>query len=675
LRHFTLPLMVVLLGVYIALHSPLRDVLAARFGMVARGCYFCFDAAALARALDALAALVALAAALLAAWRVTDRFEGTAYERPLVFGLTGLGLLVVPAAALGGLSSGMRIPLLRPPLGPLLTALPALVVVAANIRAGWRPSRPHVTWTRPGKLVLWVGGLAGVLLLASAAASLIHPPTGGDAVSYHAPLAVFLWQGGDLTGFLDRAPQLWALAHPGAAELWFGLLLIIGGEALANLGQLPFALLGSAAIVAFARRLGLGAGAALLAACAFLLVPMVVMQIGMQPNDVIGAALLMTTMALASAPLRDWTSGRLALLGLGLGLVAATKLALLPCVAAISLFIAGAVLWQGRRQADVRKAAVGLSLVALMFLVAVGPWWLRNIGRYGNPIYPAALPLIGYGVFIPDLGRIDTAFIPSARFWPLYPLLEAHDDRSGFGALVIVGLVPGLLWAVLRSRRRQPVALYLLTVIVMLPAWWVFTLHEPRFLLGLIGLGFAFLPWALLALPSPQRRLGALVIAAAALFSALVTLDQAILPFIRQPVARTEFYDRVWAVDPVVTSLSEQDALLHHTGYAPTIFEYAAYYALLGPSRTRLVLPVDGQLSTETIIATMRRAGARYAYVAASPQSHSEVEALYDSTRFDLVHISTVTAGERNGARRHLYRPATPGEEAQGTRRYLYRLK
>jgi hypothetical protein len=418
----------------------------------------------------------------------------------------------------------------------------------------------------------------------------------------------------------------------------------------------------------------MGRGAALLAACAYLLIPMVIMQIGAQPNDVTGAGLLMAVMALASMPAKNWTGRRTALIGMGSGLVAATKLALLPSVAGVLAFTIAAVAWTDRKPLLSKSAAKRVIALALSFLFVVAPWWVRNMARYGNPLYPQGLPLIGRGVFLKDFGPIDTSFVPGPAAWPLYPLLEAHDDRSGFGALVAAGMLPGFLF-LLACRRRQPFVLLVLVTVIMVPPWWVFTLHEPRFFLALIGLGFAFLPWTLLVTPRRWRRHAFVVLAAAATFSVFVTADQALVPLASQPFTRPEFYDTVWGVDPAVLSLPENEGVLFNTGYAPTIPEYAAYYPLLGEARNRVVIQLDTDASAGEIVSMMRSANIRYAYVAVAPENRSVVRNLYPDALFELVHQSVIVPGPGNGARRTLYRAASGVEADGGTQRLLFRLR
>ncbi|HKP21650.1 MAG TPA: hypothetical protein VJT68_09040 [Thermoleophilaceae bacterium] len=668
------------LAVYVLLHSPLRDFVTRAFGLERRTCYFCLpqlprvgvpDLTGVSVP-DSLAAGALLILAALAAWALAERGSWPAYDRLIVLGIAWIALVAVPAAIVGGLASLLGGSYLRPPAGPLLAAIPSVVVLVLAARGGWRPSRPRLRLGLDTPLLRVAAAAAGLLLLAELVVTIVHPPSQGDALTYHAPLAVLFWSDGDLTSVLDRSPETWGLANPGTAELLYGALRVLGGERLANLGQLPFAALGAAATYAFTRRTGLLHGSAVLAACAFLLIPMAVLQVGTQANDLAGAGLVMAAAALASAPSRQWDLGRAASVGLALGLAAATKVALVPAVAGIGLFVIVALI---RHPARHRLAAL-LAVLALALLLAVTPWWARNIAREGNPLYPQSLPVYGHGV---DLGAgedVDFDFAERRAAWPVYPLLEPIDDRSGFGALFAIALVPGLIAAIAGARRR-PVLLYGSTLAWTLAFWWVYSHHEPRFLLAYAGLGVALVPWAILAVRRRRRPVAVAVVIAAALFSVAVTIDQQILPFGRQPVERAAFYDRVYGVDPAAQALPEGDGILIHTGYGLASIDYTSYYPLLGRSHEREVALLDAEDargSRAAVIARMRERGTRYAYVQALPRFRDDVARLFRRPEFELVHRSAIVRGDRIGVRRTEYRPARGAEAREAVRRYLFRL-
>jgi hypothetical protein len=200
--------------------------------------------------------------------------------------------------------------------------------------------------------------------------------------------------------------------------------------------------------------------------------------------------------------------------------------------------------------------------------------------------------------------------------------------------------------------------LYGVTVLVALPAWWVLTQHEPRLLLGVFGLGFGFVGWAVAAVPPARRRAAILVVGAAAIFSALVTLDQALRPLAREPVDRAEFYDRVWNVDSVAAGLPAAEPLLSHTGFAR--LSYASDYALLGRALGRSLYVVDGEMSADSIVGIMRRAGVRYAYLPAGPEAAETVIRMYPGDRFELVRRSNGNGEKLGDVRRYLFRLRGP---------------
>jgi hypothetical protein len=608
----------------------------------------------------------AIAAALAAAAVLTCRFSGERYERLLVYVVTAFAFIVVPAAVVGGIAAWVGFPLLRPPAGPLLVAIPALAVVAIGLIGGWRPAPPRINIEAHWGLRFVLAVLAVVLLATSAVLALVRPPTGFDALSYHAPIAVYFWLDGDIVSLLDRAPGGFAMAQPGAAELWFGLLLNGFGERVANLGQLPFALLGAAAVHAFSRRLGFRHGAATVAGLAFLIAPLVVIPAGIQVSDIIAAGLMMSAIALASGPASRETPSRAGMIGLAAGLAVSVKLAVLPAAVALLAFVA----FSSNRASLPKRGAVRIcAALVFAFAIAMAPWAARNIVRFGNPIYPAALPFVGRGLVVGDFEKKDTLFVPFAAAWPVYPLWEGYSDQSGLGPLLLIAAVPGVGAAMCR-RRNRPFWLYAAVGVTSVAAWWTLTQHEPRHLLTSLGLTFGFVPWTLLLMPRHVRHGAAAVFAIAAVFSATVTFDQVLAPRAAEPVDRAQFYDEVWAVDPYVSGWNGREPILYNTGYAS--LSYAGDYPLLGPALARVLLTLDVDATTETIVNLMKRHHAHYAYVPASPTFQSIVEAKYAPEYFELAHVSTIASGKRTGTKRYFFHlketsSAAPGDATPAT--------
>jgi hypothetical protein len=667
--------MAVALASYIAVHSPMREIIAASFGMLSRGCFFCTYSITLKQVIDSISAISLILGALLAAWVIAEHYADAGYEQALVFGLSGLALVTVPTAIIGEAADLTSEAFLSPPTGPLLATIPAVIIIVLGLVGGWRPHLPRVNFGKPSLLVVFLVCLTAILYFYAAAVNFIHPPTGYDALSYHGPMSIFLWRDGNLGALLNLSPSYWPLAHPGTAELWFGLLQVAGGETLSKVAQFPFALLGAAGVYAFSRRLGLGYKAGQLAAAAFLLTPMVLLQSFLKLNDLVGASVLIAAMGLSSAPVKQWNATRLACIGLALGLAVTTKLVLFPGAAAVGLFVLIKLLSNTRHFETGNSAFACLAFFTVSFLIVVAPWWTRNFLHFGNPLYPVALPLIGRGFSFGLFNKADLAFVARPADWLIYPLLEFHSEQSGLGTLFSVCALVGFAMAAWKGQ-RQPLILFGLVTIVMVLAWWFLSERFPRFLLAPAGLAAAFVPWSLLAFRRRWRPLGVILVSAAALFSAWVTYEQALLPFSIEPITRLEFYNQVWGVDPAAQSLPENQGLFFQTGYAPGFPEYAQYYPLLGQSFERSILIANLESTTGSILDQMHRNGIQYAYVSATPENRRIVEKLFDSKYFKLVSQSSVVRIQQDRSQRPYYRPTADAQDKNSSiQRYLYRLK
>lgn len=641
-RRWLVGLMLLLCSGYVAAHSPVLGLVARLSGYKMSRCYFICSADE-SWAVGTLLAITAIGLAVIGGWIASTRFRSDRSDQLLAFGLISFALATIPPAWIGAFGWFAGATPLRAPLGPLLCSVPSAALIAFAWRRGGGHRQAEASsppWTRLGVLLL---GVAIALLSMSALLSFSRPPTSYDALGYHGPLAVYLWRDGNLGAWLDRQLGEWPLAHPGTAEIWFGLLRLAAGEHAANLGQLPLALLGACSVYVFALRTGVGQSAAMLAVPAFLMAPIVVLQSGVQLNDLTAGALIMAAVGLVAFPAEQWSRGRLALVGLALGLAVTTKLSVLPAAVGVGgaiLAAAGPKRWQA-------VTALGAG-----FFLAAAPWWSRNLVLFGNPIYPARIPFIGGGAPAEAFASKDHWFIPSPWAWLLYPIVDPHSDRSGYGAMFAVGALPGLLvtkWRV----RSWPLVLFASTLVFTLPAWWFLTPRDPRFLLGPLGLSFAFVGHTLEYVPRTLRNFAAGILGVAAIFSALVTIDRALLPLARTPSARAAFYDQVWGVDSIAAALPESEGLLYNTGHAP--LSYAGVYPLLGRAVDRTLIAVDGLIPPDSIIRTMRHHGLHYAYVPAIPGRHRQVEAMFGPGQFELVHISEVEDGFLRGVRRSLY--------------------
>lgn len=213
--------------------------------------------------------------------------------------------------------------------------------------------------------------------------------------------------------------------------------------------------------------------------------------------------------------------------------------------------------------------------------------------------------------------------------------------------------LPGVV--VLAARRRRRRLLPFATVgVVALPAWWILTQHEPRFLLPLLGLALGCCGWALAAVPRQLRGVAAATVAAAAVLSGAVTAVRGLAPLGDEPGERSAFYDRVWGIDPAIQDLPHDEPLAYQMGYGP--LSYAGDYPLLGPEASRRLIPVDPETPPDSVVRLLRAHSARLIYVPAAATALEHLRAIYSPSRFEPVHSSVVAAEGAAETHRTLFR-------------------
>jgi 4-amino-4-deoxy-L-arabinose transferase-like glycosyltransferase len=358
-------------------------------------------------------------------------------------------------------------------LGKWNTLVALAVLAAASVGVTWRRRPPELAPREP--LSPADAGL-GAALVAAFVLRLwagLHKTTHlYDTLSYHLHVPATWMHAGRLgivpAVFGDPSPAY----APSNLELVFLFLMApTRSDQLAGVGQLPFAALAAAAIVATVREAGGHRTAALGAALAFVLIPEVWGQIPTAMTDLGLAACLLVSLPFGLRLRRNGArhGADLPAFAAAIGLAAGAKYAGAVFVLPFLALIVGAL---ARRP---RPALGGIALALALLLATGGFWYVRNAVVTGNPLYPVAVP----GLPLPALygGR-------EMRAW------EYHlpvGDLGALGGMLMaagVGFTSAAAIALARCWRRVEAWLAVVLVAVF---WLVIPYQESRFLFPAFG--------------------------------------------------------------------------------------------------------------------------------------------------------------------------------------------
>ncbi len=256
---------------------------------------------------------------------------------------------------------------------------------ALAIVALWRTRSAWPRWSRPTSAVEWTLVAVAVALLAvTFARAVLAPPNTVDVLNYHLPRQLMWLQQGSLAPFAtlnDRQNMMPPLAEVIGAQF----LALTGDDRWANLPQWAAYAGLAVALAVLVRRLGGSRAAAGVAALLGLLLPMAYHEASNAKNDllsafwiVVGAAELARWRAPDFAATR-WTALRLALPFTLAWLTKSTAMLFVP-----PLLVAG--LWPWMRRTHVREQLRVLAPAALLALLLIAPFHLRNLAWYGTPL-------------------------------------------------------------------------------------------------------------------------------------------------------------------------------------------------------------------------------------------------------------------------------------------------
>jgi len=376
-----------------------------------------------------------------------------------------------------------------------------------------------------------------------------------DSLGYHLPFVNFVLQSGGIAGLPVDVPYL--STYPRNVELLFvAWRVTLPDDRLIDAAQLPFGLIAAGAIAAIARELGSGRVAAIIAGCAFVVLPAVYLQLPTNYIDVASAAFfLLACFFIVSPP----STKSVILAGLAIGLYLGTKPSAPPAAALLALTL----LLRAYRTGNLRAALLGVLAAGALGSEA----YLLQLARHGNPVWPAVVKFgpfelpgtifvdellnsgtgaekvhgsLGYRVFaswtslsslptfdmrVGGLGLLFWAALPFAaaqlvrrKSWLLLALVGASLTTPDPAVARYVLPFPGLLlalaavewsqglerWAFIGRARQKPVSAVVIGVVCGLGVyqlWYAFP--------GLTGEGPPLFDYATMSWAERERAVGA----------------------------------------------------------------------------------------------------------------------------------------------------------------------
>jgi len=413
-----------------------------------------------------------------------------------------------------------------------------------------RPARPRPRLVAAARREPWAAALvvlAAVALAWQVLVALVLPPFAFDANTYHLTI-VAAWLQDAAIGPTDLS--VCCAYYPANSELLFAWpYLLVGSDAIVDLAQLPFAVLGAVAVAGIARTVHLPPGAAAAAGALFVLTPAVLTQVPTDYADVIVAGCVLAALDQLARFTRTRSAARLVVAGLATGLVLGIKGTGIVWAIVLGLTALVLIAWALRGRRLTRAAAGRAAAGFLVAAVALGAYWYaRNWIDTGNPVHPFRAELAGVRVFDGPFAVDDVLTRPDAGAdapWPVAVLRSwaadldfwnqgAYDYQQRTGGLgplwpwlALPLLLPG---AVVLVRRRDPALLtvalpIVLTFLVQPYRWWA------RFTLPLAALGalavVAAAWWAPWRWARTAVRAAALVLVAAGVALASYEVDPA----------------------------------------------------------------------------------------------------------------------------------------------------
>jgi hypothetical protein len=436
--------------------------------------------------------------------------------------------------------------------------------------------------SRENAPLVTIGALATI---SAAVATYLLPVWHWDALGYHLPYVNFALSERSLAGVPAGVPYL--TTYPHVIERYFiAWRAMLPDDRLVDAAQIPLGLLGAAAIASIGRELGARRDHAFAAGVGWLTLPAVFLQLPTNYIDVGTAALLLTAAAFA---LGQPNARNVIAAGVALGLLLGSK----PNAPIATVLVFGVVAVRGWKAGRRRALVAAAACVALLGLES----YLRNMLRYGNPIWPVRLSLgpLSFPGLLPMSSLLESGCAaprlhgPMAlrilRSWTTLDAPPVFDMRYGGLGLLFLAALPAAIVVVVR---RRSVALG----IVLLAALASPDPAVPRYILAFPGLILA-LAASVVGRVEPRWRCPLFILAAAAAVFGLLRAYPGLVgegPPLSEYLSMTErqrlqavgadgsprrFYDALARLDPKDVTAFDNSLELPYLAWPPDLSTHA----------------------------------------------------------------------------------------------------
>jgi hypothetical protein len=402
--------------------------------------------------------------------------------------------------------------------------------------------KARIKGVSPGEIPVQRSNMAGrlaslyLLFFAVIAVALLPAfPIGYEGLAKHLSIGRHFMQANTLLPWDMNASH----THAAGVSLYFGFLMGFLPERLLTLANVPFAALLCVAIFGLGHRLSGERQAALWAVVGMLTIPLVSFNVFETEADLAGIAFLATAtyFVIAQPDTRiPWPI----IAGLAAGLAFGCKPVHLIGAGYLFLVVALTGIFLNESRAG-STGAFRRVFPAAMFAVAslamAGYWLIRDYVLFGNPLYPAHLPifdLLGWpaqsDLWTDPFVNHETEWVRRSSEWLIYPWLEWHESdqnfkaTSGLGAFFAASVPVALLTSglgvlgigrVCKSTRRNLLVLIVGSIAVLL-AWWSLG-RQPRYAMGVLVFLLPLVSWMTAQLRDRARRTLDVVFALSAL--------------------------------------------------------------------------------------------------------------------------------------------------------------